>query len=470
MATPFINEHFLLQSKTAQRLYHSFAANLPIIDYHNHLRPNEISQNINYSNLTQIWLKGDHYKWRAMRACGVNENLITGDASDRDKFLAWAKIVPKTLKNPLFHWTHMELAQTFGIKDRLLNAETAGSIWDECNEMLQTPDFSTRSILQRFNAEAVATTDTPIDSLEHHRNFQSEENTGFLLAPTYRPDSGMNIERGIQFKRWVKKLELATGMRIRNITDYLDALKNRHDFFHSLGCRASDHGIEEPFSESFTIKGVNKIFKKALSGKIIHPDDARIFKSAVLYYCGLMNHEKGWVYQLHIGALRNNNTRMLEKLGPDTGFDCISDVEIARPLVRLLDRLDSENRLPRTVLYNLNPRENELFVTLLGSFQDGVIPGKMQHGPPWWFLDQKDGIEKQIESLSNMGILSEFIGMTTDSRSLLSFSRHDYFRRIFCNIIGNDAENGIVPNDDGLLSEIISRVCYKNAKSYFNYA
>ncbi|TVQ00986.1 MAG: glucuronate isomerase [Balneolaceae bacterium] len=470
MVTPFINENFLLQSETARRLYHTVAVNQPVIDYHNHLQPNEISEDINFSNLTHIWLEGDHYKWRAMRACGVDENLITGDATDREKFIAWAQTVPKLLKNPLYHWSHMELARPFGITDRLLNGETAGSIWDECNEKLQSPEFSCRSLLRKQKIAVVATTDNPIDTLEHHVNYQAEENNDFTLVPTFRPDHGMNVEGGKQFVRWVKKLEQVSGVRIRNFTGFIEALKKRHDFFHSLGCRASDHGIDEPYADDFTYSGVNKIFKKALRGKIVNPDDARIFKSAYLYFCGLMNHEKGWVFQLHIGAQRDNNSRMLRQLGPNAGYDCIADIEISRPLTRLLDRLDSESRLPKTVLYNLNPRDNELIATILGIFQDGLTAGKMQHGPPWWFLDQKDGIEKHIESLANMGVLSEFIGMTTDSRSFLSLSRHEYFRRIFCNIIGNDAENGLIPSDFGILSRLIEKVCYTNAKDYFKYA
>ena len=470
MKTPFLNENFLLDTETARRLYHTVAINQPIIDYHNHLVPKEIFEDINFRNLTHIWLDGDHYKWRAMRACGVNENLITGDAPDREKFIAWAHTVPKLLKNPLYHWTHLELARPFGITDQLLNGETAGRIWDECNERLQSPEFSARSLLQDYKTMVVATTDNPVDSLEHHRNYQAGMDTGFSMVPTFRPDSGMNIENGTMFTRWVKKLEYVSGIRIRNFNGFIDALKSRHDYFHSMGCRASDHGLYEPNSDTFTEKSINKIFKKALRGSIISHMEALSFKSAFLYYCGLMNHEKGWVFQLHIGALRNSNTRMLKKIGPNTGHDCIADVEMSRPLVRLLDRLDSDNRLPRTVLYNLNPRDNELFSGIVGSFQDGIIAGKMQHGPPWWFLDQKDGIEKQIESLSSMGVLSEFIGMTTDSRSILSFSRHEYFRRIFCNIIGNDVDKGLIPGDFGLLSKLVEKVCYTNARDYFRYA
>ncbi len=469
MKTPFIHENFLLENETARRLYYGMAVDLPVIDYHNHLPPDEIVQDVNYKNLTQIWLAGDHYKWRAMRACGVDEKYITGDATDKDKFLAWAETVPKTLRNPLYHWTHMELAFPFGINGRLLNGETAEEIWDECNEMLKSPEFSTRSLLQQFRVEVVATTDDPTDSLEYHQAYQKEKNTDFLMVPTFRPDAGMKVENPDQFKVWVNKLEASSDKSISSFQDFLDAIKLRHDFFHEMGCRASDHGITEPFSDEFTDKECNTIFQKALSGKPVLEQEERKFKSAFLHYSGLMDHEKEWVYQLHIGALRNNNSRMMKKLGPDTGFDSMGDFETARPLSRLLDRLDRDNKLPRTVLYNNNPCDNEVFATMTGNFQDGTIPGKMQHGPPWWHLDQKNGIENQLEVISNMGVLSEFIGMTTDSRSFLSFSRHDYFRRILCNVIGNDAEKGLIPNDIELLSHLIEKICYLNTKKYFRY-
>ena len=469
MKKKFIHEHFLLQNETAKKLYHDVAAGLPIIDYHNHLPADQIADNIQFRNLTQIWLAGDHYKWRAMRTCGVDETLITGDASDRDKFLAWAAVVPKTVKNPLYHWTHMELNDPFGISDRLLNGETAGNIWDECNEMLQSPDFSTQALLERNNVKLVATTDDPTHSLEHHNKFQNDMKRRFNMVPTFRPDEGMKIENVEVFKTWVKTLENVSGVTITGYDDFLEALQSRHNYFHEIGCRASDHGIAEPFSDPFTDQQLKKIFSDAMAGKSISPGDARSFKSAFLYHCGLMNHEKGWVFQLHIGALRNNSSRMMAKMGPDSGFDSMGDVEMARPLAALLNRLDAENKLPKTVLYNINPRDNELLVTMAGNFQDGTIPGKVQHGPPWWFLDQKDGIEKQIESLSNMGILSEFIGMTTDSRSFLSFSRHDYFRRILCNIIGQDVEKGLIPDEDELLHSLIEKICYKNVQKYFNY-
>ena len=466
----FIHNDFLLGNKTGQRLYHEVAADLPIIDYHNHLPPDAIAADKQFSNLTEIWLAGDHYKWRAMRTCGVDERLITGDASDKEKFLAWAETVPKTLKNPLYHWTHMELADPFGITDRLLNRESAVRIWDECNEMLQSDEFSARSLLKRNRVKVVATTDDPVSNLEHHQRYRDQKDRDLRMVPTFRPDRGMNIDQRDQFLDWIHQLKDITNTEIGNFDQLLTALKKRHDFFHQLGCRASDHGIGLPFSKPFDGRSLDQLLNKVFTGEEISDDEVNIYKSAFLYHCGLMNHEKGWVFQLHIGAIRNNNSRMMRKLGPDSGYDSMGDAEVAKPLARLLDRLDCDNTLPKTVLYNLNPRDNELMGTMLGNFQDGVTPGKLQHGPPWWFLDQKDGIEKQIESLSNMGILSQFIGMTTDSRSFLSFSRHEYFRRILCNLIGDDMERGIIPNDHEMASDLIEKICFQNVKSYFNYA
>lgn len=469
MNKPFIHEDFLLQNKEAKELYHNHSKSQPVIDYHCHLPPKQIAEDVNFSNLTKIWLDGDHYKWRAMRACGVSEHYITGEAADKEKFLAWADTVPKTLKNPLFHWTHMELNSPFGINKELLDGSTAERIWDECNEKLQEPEFSTRGLLKRNNVKVVATTDDPTDSLTHHQNLKKEGKTDFVMVPTFRPDRGMEIENGETFRKWVEKLEEVSGISITTFQDFLDALKQRHDLFDELGCKASDHGAEEPHSEPFADTELEHIFSKVMSGNTVSEKHVRTFKSAYLYFCGLMDYEKEWVFQLHIGALRNNNSRMKEKLGPDTGFDSIGDFEMARPLARLLDRLDQENKLPRVVLYNHNPRDYELFATMTGNFQDGIIPGKVQHGPPWWFLDQKNGIEKHIQSLSNMGILSEFIGMTTDSRSFLSYSRHDYFRRILCNLLGDDIEKGLIPNETEMLSVLVEKICYRNADCLFRF-
>ena len=468
MSKPFIDKNFLLQNKLGWELYHQYAVHLPIIDYHNHLPPAQIAEDINFRNLTHIWLDGDHYKWRAMRTCGVDESYITGEKSDKEKFLKWAETVPKTIRNPLYHWTHMELKYPFGITE-FLNEKTAEWIWEECNEKLRQPEFSTRSLLRKNKVEVVATTDDPTDSLDYHKSFKNEYDTDFKMVPTFRPDRGMQIEYAYEFQNWVNKLEEAADHSISTFQDLIDALKLRHDQFHELGCRASDHGVEEPYSEPFTDKQIEGIFSRTMKGEPVTENETRIFKSAFLYYCGLLDHEKDWVFQLHLGALRNNNSRMMNELGPDTGFDSIGDFEMARPLSRLLDRLDAEDQLPRIVLYNSNPRDNELFATMIGNFQDGSIPGKLQHGPPWWFMDQKDGIELQIESLSNMGILSEFIGMTTDSRSFLSYSRHEYFRRVLCNILGSDIKKGLIPDDLELIGEIVQNICYRNAKDFFRY-
>lgn len=468
MPKPFIDKDFLLQSDSAKELYHHYAAHQPIIDYHCHLPPQEIAEDVNFRNLTHIWLDGDHYKWRALRACGVDEEFVTGDASDKEKFLKWAETVPKTIKNPLYHWTHMELKDPFGITD-LLNSESAEDIWEECNEMLQQPDLSTRGLLKRNKVEVVATTDDPTDSLVHHKKISEEGDVGFRMVPTFRPDRGMQVEDSSEFKNWVEKLQKVSDISISTFQDFLDALKTRHDLFDELGCQASDHGAAESFSDPFTDQQLETIFSKSMSGKSVTDQESRIFKSAFLYYCGLMDHEKDWVFQLHLGALRNNSSRKMKNLGPDTGFDSIGDFEMARPLSRLLDRLDAENNLPRISLYNNNPRDNELFATMIGNFQDGTIPGKLQHGPPWWFMDQKDGIERQVEALSNMGVLSEFIGMTTDSRSFLSYSRHDYFRRVICNILGEDMEKGLIPYEMDLIGGIVEKISYQNAADFFRY-
>ncbi len=468
MSKEFIHNDFLLQNDFAKDLYHTFAADEPIIDYHCHLPPDQIAGDINFRNLTHIWLDGDHYKWRAMRTSGVDESLITGSASDKEKFLAWAKTVPNTLKNPLYHWTHMELKNLFGISDRLLNETTAEAIWEECNEKLQLPEFSTRGLLKKNKVKVVGTTDDPTDSLEYHVQVAGED-TYFKMVPTFRPDRGMEIENGEAFRTWVKKLESVSEISITTFDDFIEALDKRHAFFHELGGRASDHGIDEPYADSFSKSQVSSIFDNAMRGRIVEEKDARIFKSAFLYYCGMMNHSRGWVMQFHIGALRNNSSRMMKELGRDTGFDSIGDYEIARPLAKMLNRLDSEAKLPKTILFNSNPRDNELFSTMLGNFQDGSFPGKLQHGPPWWFLDQKEGIEAQIISLSNMGVLGEFIGMTTDSRSFLSYPRHDYFRRVLCNMLGEDMQKGIIPEDMDMVGGLVKKICFTNAGAFFGF-
>jgi glucuronate isomerase len=465
----FIHEDFLLESKAAKELYHNYAESLPIVDYHCHLPPKEIAENRNFKNLTQIWLSGDHYKWRAMRTCGVDERFITGDSSDWEKFEKWADTVPKTLRNPLFQWTHLELKKPFGIDDRLLNAATARGIWEECNAKLATPDFSTRGIQRLMNVEIVCTTDDPIDSLEHHRTLLTAPDFPVTVYPAFRPDRALMVEDPAAFSHYVELLGVAADIDIRTFDNFLEALATRHEFFHEMGCRVSDFGQETVFAEEFDPRSVRGMFDNLTRGKSLSSAEALQFKSALKYELAVMDWEKGWVQQLHLGALRNNNSRMLRTLGPDTGFDSIADPDMARSLAKFLDRLDNENKLARTILYNLNPRDNELFATMIGNFQDGTIPGKIQFGAAWWFLDQMDGMTKQINALSNMGFLSQFVGMVTDSRSFLSYPRHEYFRRLLCRILGAEIEKGLIPNDIPLVGAMVSDICYNNAKNYFRF-
>jgi len=467
----FIHDDFLLQNSTASRLYHSYAAGLPIVDFHCHLSPALIAANDGFRNLTNIWLDGDHYKWRAMRAMGVPETHITGSASDFDKFMMWARTVPNTLKNPLYHWTHLELKRYFGI-DLLLSERTAEEIWETANAMLATPEFRTRSLLDRMNVQVVCSTDDAVDTLEHHSAYASEidnDNGALQLYPTFRPDNAMKVEDPVVFNNYVQKLSETSGIRIQSYTDFLAALQQRHDFFATLGCKASDHGIEEPYSEEYTISDLRSIFAKAMQGQAPDAVEVKKFKSGLMHEFAVMNAEKGWVFQMHIGAMRNNNSRALREIGPDSGFDSIGDVEIARPLSRFLDRLDVDGVLPKTILYNLNSRDNEVMATLSGNFMNNECAGKVQHGPAWWFHDQKEGMEQQLQSLANFSLMSNFVGMVTDSRSFMSYPRHEYFRRILCNMLAEDVEKGIVPNDETLLSELVQKLCYTNALSLFGY-
>ncbi|HSV88581.1 MAG TPA: glucuronate isomerase [Bacteroidales bacterium] len=463
----FMDENFLLENRAAEELYHRFAKPLPIIDYHCHLPPAEIGADRRFENLTKIWLDGDHYKWRAMRANGVDERYCTGDAPDYEKFEKWAETVPYTLRNPLYHWTHMELQRPFGIK-KLLKPSSAREIYEEATALLQKPEFSARNIMRKMNVEVVCTTDDPIDSLEHHIKVRKE---GFEIKvlPTWRPDRAMMAENPQLLKRYVEQLEVVSGQTIGNLRQYLDALKTRHDFFHEQGCRLSDHGLETAYAEDFTAEEVSRLFSRLMLGKTLTKQEVAIFKSAMLYYLALWDHERGWVQQFHFGAMRNNSGRMFEKLGADKGFDSIGDFEIGRPLSRFLDSLDRTNNLPKTILYNLNPGDNELFATMCGNFNDGEVPGKMQFGSGWWFLDQKDGMIKQINALSSLGLLSRFVGMLTDSRSFLSYPRHDYFRRILCNLLGTDMINGEIPYDMDLVGNMVSDISYYNAKRYFGF-
>jgi glucuronate isomerase len=469
MGKEFIPKNFLLESKTASKLYFGFAKSLPIIDYHCHIPPKEVAQNRKFENMTQIWLAGDHYKWRAMRTCGVKEKFITGDASDWEKFEMWARTVPKTIRNPLYHWTHLELKHPFGISNKLLNEKTAKSIWEKCNSKLTTPGFTAQGIAKRMNVEVICTTDDPIDSLEYHEAYAKKGNGLTKMLPAFRPDKAMAIEDVDAFLTYLQKLASVSGVEIKDFDSLLAAIRVRHDFFHSLGCRLSDHGIETAYAEDYTDSEIKSIFKKLLKRK--NPDATEVlkFKSAMMYEFGRMNQEKGWVQQLHIGALRDNNSRMLRILGQASGFDSIGDFEVARPLAKFLNRLDTENKLAKTILYNLNPRDNEVMASMIGNFQDGSIAGKMQFGAAWWFLDQRDGIQKQIEALSQLGILSQFIGMLTDSRSFLSYPRHEYFRRLLCNILGKEMEQGLIPNDIQYIGGIVRDICYLNAKKYFGF-
>jgi glucuronate isomerase len=464
----FIDDNFLLQTKTAQQLYHEHAKNMPIIDYHCHLPPEDIASDRKFENLTKIWLEGDHYKWRAMRTNGVAEKYCTGNASDWEKFEKWAQTVPYTMRNPLYHWTHMELKNPFGI-ETILKPDTARGVYDACTEMLQTDAFSVRSILHKMKVEVICTTDDPVSSLKHHRSLK-EEGFDIKVLPTFRCDKVLAVEQPEVFLPYLQQLEAASGVSIGNVQQLLDALKQRHDFFHEQGCRLSDHGLETFYAEEYTDEEIKKIFEKGLKKEHISAAEALKFKSAMLYEMALMDQQKGWTQQFHIGALRNNNTRMMRELGPDTGFDSIGDFDVARPLSRFLDKLDNTNQLAKTILYNLNPSHNELYATMIGNFNDGSTPGKIQYGSAWWFLDQKDGMEKQMNALSNMGLLSRFVGMLTDSRSFLSYPRHDYFRRTLCNLIGKDVENGELPASEmNWIGQMVANICYNNAKGFFKF-
>lgn len=466
---PFIHEDFLLQTKFAHRLYHEFAAELPIVDFHCHLPPSQVAEDHRFANLTEIWLNGDHYKWRAMRSNGVAEKYCTGNASDWAKFEKWAETVPHCLRNPLYHWTHLELNRPFGIRDRLLNPETARSIWEAGNRKLALPDFSCRGILRQMNVVLVCTTDDPADSLEHHRAIAADSSFDIQILPTWRPDKAMAVDQPSAYPAYLDRLSEAADVEIRNYSSLLRALRQRQDTFHHAGCRLSDHGLDTFYAEPYEEKEIEKTFLKARGGKPVSPEETARFKSALLYELATMDHAKGWTQQYHVGAMRNNNTRHFQSLGPDTGFDSIGDTAYARPLSRFLDRLDRENKLARTILYNLHPRDNEMIATMLGNFQDGQIPGKIQMGSGWWFLDQKDGMEAQIQCLSNLGLLSRFVGMLTDSRSFLSYTRHEYFRRILCNLLGNDMQNGLIPADFRLVGGLVKNVCYNNAATFFGF-
>jgi glucuronate isomerase len=465
----FIHDGFLLGSEVARDLYERFARDLPIVDYHCHLSPELMASDHRFRSITEIWLEGDHYKWRAMRACGVPERLVSGDASDWEKFEAWARTVPETLRNPLFHWTAMELKRPFGI-DRLLSPASARETFDRCNERLGEDGFTTMGLLRSWRVAVVCTTDDPVDSLEPHRQLARRAEPATRVYPTWRPDAALTFDHPKPWNAWVDKLEAAAQRPVRAFEDLVEALDARHRVFHEHGCRASDHGLESlPPPSAQADRAVSGTFDVLRAGRPIDRDAALTLQAALLHRMALMDHERGWVQQFHLGAYRNVNSRLQAKLGPNVGGDSMGDFEMARPLAAFLDGLDRRGALAKTILYNLNPRDNELFATMAGNFNDGSVPGKMQYGASWWFLDQKDGIEAQLRALSNMGLLSRFVGMITDSRSFLSYSRHDYFRRILCNLLGEDVRQGLVPDDRDLLGRLVTGVCFANARDYFGF-
>ena len=466
MSQFFLTDDFLLQSNTAKRLYHDHVKALPIIDYHCHLPPDEIASNKQFANLTEIWLKGDHYKWRAQRSLGVSEHFITGTATDEEKFHAWAKVVPQTVRNPLFHWTHMELKNVFNSTE-YLNENTAAGIYQSANELLKTEAFTTRGLLSKFKVEYVGTTDEPWDSLEHHQQL-ANESYGIKVLPSFRPDKILFIDKTADFFQYLLALETASGIKVTDIASLLSAIENRVDYFHANGCRVSDHGfMQMPASLNFSL-ALETEFKIFLQNKTQAFSDPVSFMGYVLLELSRMYHQRDWVQQFHLGPIRDNNTRLNQKLGANAGFDSIGDFPQALAMSMFFDRLDQTNQLAKTVIYNINPSENEVFASMLGNFNDGSIKGKMQFGSGWWFLDQKDGMEKQLNALSNIGLISTFIGMITDSRSFLSFPRHEYFRRILCNLIGDEMEKGLLPNDEKWMGDILKNISYYNAKSYFN--
>ena len=462
---PFIHDDFLLQTPAARRLYHDYAQAEPILDYHNHLPPRDIAQNRQFANLFEIWLEGDHYKWRAMRANGIEEQFCTGEAAPRDKFLAWARTVPQTLRNPLYHWTHLELRRYFGIED-LLNEQSAPAIWEAANSQLATPEFTTQGILKKFDIRALCTTDDPAESLEAHQQIAAS-NCTTKVYPTFRADRASAVHQPEVFQSWCAKLGAAANTEISDLDSFLEALDKRHADFHAVGCRLSDHGLTQAFANFPPQREAASIFDAAFAGQSASPEQHERFSSFLMLFMGQLDAKRGWTKQLHIGAQRNNNSRQLQELGPDTGFDSIGDWPQAAQLGAYLDRLDSENALPKIVIYNLNPADNYVMATLAGNFQGGSA-GKIQFGSGWWFLDQKEAMEWQLNALSNNGLLSRFIGMLTDSRSFMSFPRHEYFRRVLCNLVGRDMENGELPDDFELVGTMIRNICYRNAKEFLN--
>lgn len=463
----FLGKNFLLESQTAKALYHDYARDMPVIDYHCHLSPAQIADDINFKSLTEAWLYGDHYKWRAMRTNGVEESYCTGNQTDQEKFYKWAETVPYTLRNPLYHWTHLELQRYFNIKE-ILNPGSATYIYEKATEMLASPGYSVRNLLRKMNVKVVCTTDDPTDSLEHHRKLR-EEGCDIKVLPAFRPDKAMNVDDPTAFNNYLILLESSANISVHSFASYLDALKQRHDYFATMGCSVSDHGLEQLYAEAYTEADVIAIFDKIRSNNVLSLSERLMFRSAMLYEFATWDNDKGWVQQFHLGALRNNNSRMEAQLGADTGWDSVGDFSQARALAKFLNRLDANNQLTKTILYNLNPADNEVIATMAGNFNDGSAPGKIQFGSAWWFLDQKDGMTRHINTLSNMGMLSKFVGMLTDSRSFLSFPRHEYFRRLLCNLFGDEIERGELPNDIEWVGQVIQDICYNNARTYFGW-
>lgn len=464
----FLDENFLLETDAAVELYHNHAKKMPIIDYHCHLSPEVIAEDYQFKSLTELWLGGDHYKWRAMRTNGIPEERITGSASDESKFQAWAETVPYTLRNPLYHWTHLELKRAFGVEE-LLTPETASDIYKTCNEKLATPEFSARGLIRHFNVETLCTTDDPIDDLRHHKAI-AESGFETQVLPTWRPDKAMAVESAPLYNEYVDKLAAAADTSINTFQDLVDALQKRHDFFAEMGCRLSDHGITTFHGEPYTQAEIDAIFSKIRTGNELTEKEIAQFQACMLIVFAEMDHAKGWTQQFHYGALRNNNSIMMNQLGPDTGFDSIGEWNVAEAMSRFFDKLNSNDKLAKTIIYNLNPNANEMIATMIGNFQDGSVAGKMQFGSGWWFLDQKDGMERQMNSLSQLGLLSRFVGMLTDSRSFVSYPRHEFFRRILCNLLGNDIENGEIPASQmAWVGQVVEDICYNNAKNYFKF-
>lgn len=466
MSTKFINDNFLLENKYAEELYHNYSKNLPIIDYHNHLPPQQIAADKTFENITNVWINGDHYKWRAMRTLGIDEKFVTGNGSDKDKFLNWAKTVPYTMRNPLYHWTHLELARYFDINE-LLNEKSAEKIWEQTQEKLTSGNYSCRQLLQKANAELVCTTEDPIDNLQYHQQL-AKSDFNVKVSTAFRPDKAVLINVD-GYNSYLDSLANAAGVSINSYGDLLSALRKRIEFFNANGCKLCDHGLDQIYFENYTESEVKSIFAKKREGKAISNDDALKFQSAILVFLCETYHEFGWVQQFHLGALRNNNARMHRILGPDTGWDSIGDYPQAQKLSAFLNALDSKDKLTKTIIYNLNPADNEVMATMIGNFNDGSVKGKVQFGSGWWFLDQKDGMIKQLNALSNMGLISCFVGMLTDSRSFLSFPRHEYFRRVLCNLLGDEIKRGELPNDMEWIGKMVSDISYFNAKEYFKF-